>query len=163
MSPVSETPLITHTVTLFNCQGQSARAYICKTFAFLCSVAIATKNVQPAPPPHILQPFTPYTPPHIYTPPPTTSTPSLFTHSTPSLFTHLQLPHSLQTTPSLLTHLHTSPPLIPIQGHCQGCQVGKTSYIGKSTDAEAAYGSEENPANSCWDLALESQEMKISK
>jgi len=49
------------------------------------------------------------------------------------------------------------------QGHCQGCQVSKTSYIGKSADQEATYGSAENPATSCWDLALESEEMKISK
>ena len=41
--------------------------------------------------------------------------------------------------------------------------MGKSSYIGKSADAEAAYGSEENPANSCWDLALESQDVKPSK
>ena len=48
-------------------------------------------------------------------------------------------------------------------GVCSSCQTGKTTYIGKSADHEAAYGSSENPASSCWDLALHFDQIKTSK
>ena len=58
----------------------------------------------------------------------------------------------------LLSYLQGPP------GVCQSCvSHGRVTYIGKSADNEAAYGSTENPATSCWDLALDSEEIELSK
>ena len=48
-------------------------------------------------------------------------------------------------------------------GHCTGCTVsssGKHFYIGMPGDEKAKYGSSDNPAVTCFDLALDHADIK---